>query len=178
MTRHNAGFLLADVLADQWRLSKFSRVGPSLVAKGRRRRREVVVLKPQTWMNRSGDAVADLVSRYPIDPADELLVLVDDFALPLGTIRLRARGSAGGHNGLESVEQAVGQGFARLRIGIGPLPDDIDDTADWVLQHFSQSELDELVERVPEMHDAVECWLVEGIETAMNRYNRKGDKRE
>lgn len=134
----------------------------------------VTLLKPQTYMNLSGDAIEPLLTWPDFDPAHHLLLLVDDSALPLGTFRLRARGSSGGHHGLESVEQALGSpAYARLRIGIGPVPEDVDDLADFVLAPFSPTEGDRLRELLPEMGDAVECWVQEGIHRAMNRFNRK-----
>ncbi len=125
-------------------------------------------------MNDSGAALAPLLDRPDWDPARDLLILVDDGALPLGTFRLRARGSSGGHNGLESIELALGsRGYARLRIGIGPVPEDVTDLADWVLAPFTRSEARTLSELLPEMGDAVDFWVAEGIERAMNRFNQK-----
>jgi PTH1 family peptidyl-tRNA hydrolase len=134
-------------------------------------------------MNRSGEAVSALRSATSLDPTTDLLVLVDDLALPRSTFRLRSRGSAGGHNGLVSVEQALGtQHYARLRIGIGPPPDDGDDQAEFVTAPFEPTELSELAELLPSLVDAVECWVEEGIVTAMNRFNRRigaeGEDRE
>lgn len=118
-----------------------------------------------------------LLATSGFDPAHDLLVLVDDLALPLGSLRLRAKGSAGGHNGLESVEDALGsQEYARLRIGVGPLPEDVDDQADYVLANFEPEELTTLASLLPALVDAVECWLTEGVEAAMNRFNRRGSE--
>ncbi len=126
-------------------------------------------------MNRSGAAVRELLAAVTVDPARDLLVLVDDVALPLGSFRLRARGSAGGHNGLRSIEAALGSGdYARLRIGVGPMPEGVDDQADFVLGQFERGELSALVDLLPDLADAVECWLAEGIDEAMNRFNRRG----
>ncbi|KPK03787.1 MAG: hypothetical protein AMS20_09930 [Gemmatimonas sp. SG8_28] len=174
-TRHNAGFLLADVLAEQWGLPRFRRSGRSVAARGTRGDTALVLLKPQTYMNRSGEAVRELLTAVPLDPATDVLVLVDDVALPLGSFRLRARGSAGGHNGLRSVEDAIGSGdYARLRIGIGPVPAGVDDHADFVLADFARDELAVLADELPDLVDAVDCWLTDGIERAMNRFNRRG----
>ena len=163
------------MLREQWELPKFRRLGPVLATEATRGGEPIVLLKPQTYMNRSGVAVAQLLESSTIDPTHDLLVLVDDLALPLGTLRLRARGSSGGHNGLESIEAAVGsQDYARLRIGIGPPPEDLDDQADFVTEAFEPEELRTLADLLPDMVDAVECWLAEGIETAMNRFNRRG----
>lgn len=163
------------MLAEQWGLPKPRRWGNALVTEGTRRRQSLVLLKPQTYMNLSGDAVAQLLAARDLDPSTDLLVLVDDIALPLGTFRLRARGSAGGHNGLESVEAAVGsEEYARLRIGIGPLPEDVDDQAEFVLSNLEPEEMTTLADVLPPLVDAVECWLLEGIDAAMNRFNRRG----
>lgn len=124
-------------------------------------------------MNRSGEALSPLLSRPGYDLRN-LLVLVDDTALPLGSFRLRARGSAGGHHGLESVEQALGsREYARLRIGIGPVPEGAKDLAAFVLAPFGRAEAAALRALLPVLGDAVECWLAEGIEQAMNRFNWK-----
>ncbi|MDH3456145.1 MAG: aminoacyl-tRNA hydrolase [Gemmatimonadota bacterium] len=175
ITRHNAGFLLADVLAEQWALPTFRRSGRALVSQKSLGGQQVVLMKPQTYMNLSGDAVASLLRSTNVEPSSELLVLVDDLALPLGTFRLRARGSAGGHNGLESVEEAIGSPeYARMRIGVGPLPDDVDDQSEFVLAPFEPQELSTLADLLPTLADAVECWLDDGIVVAMNRFNRRG----
>ena len=148
-----------------------------MVAEGTHLDHDIAVVKPQTYMNRSGRVLRPLVSEG-LDLVRDLLVVVDDFALPLGALRLRPRGSAGGHNGLESVEAALQTNeYARLRIGIGPVPEG-QDPADFVLERFTKAELAELVELLPELHDAVECWVAEGIEEAMNRYNRRGQQSE
>ena len=166
--------MLADALGDRWRLPRFSRAPRALAAEGRVGDAPVLVLKPQTYMNLSGLGLEPLLSRPEFDPAHHLLILVDDAALPLGTYRLRARGSSGGHNGLESVEQVLGSRvYARLRIGIGPVPEEGEDLADFVLAPFPSAEQAALRDLLPEMVDAVECWVMEGIEPAMNRFNKK-----
>lgn len=175
VTRHNAGFLLADSLADHWRCAPFRPAGSALATTGTVGGREVTLLKPQTFMNRSGAALRPLLAHPDFDASRDLLVLVDDLALPLGTFRVRARGSAGGHNGLASLEETLeGQEYARLRIGIGPLPADVADQAEWVLEPFAKKELATLVDLLPALADAVECWIVEGVDEAMNRFNRRG----
>lgn len=132
------------------------------------------MIKPQTYMNRSGAALAPLLDQPDFDPAHDLLVLVDDTALPLGAFRLRARGSAGGHHGLESIEATLrSRSYGRLRIGIGPVPDDVMDLADFVLAPFTRGEARELEGLLPVLGDATECWVSEGIERAMSRFNRK-----
>jgi len=117
-------------------------------------------------MNRSGAALASLRADPSFDPARDLLILVDDFAIPTGTFRLRAEGSAGGHNGLKSIEGALqSQQYARLRIGVGPLPEGAGDWADYVLAPFEPEQIEQVEALVPEMVDAVDRWLREGITT-------------
>lgn len=132
-----------------------------------------MVLKPQTYMNRSGAAIASLQDQPDFDPSLHLLVLVDDVALPVGRFRLRGAGSAGGHNGLKSVEGTLQrQDYGRLRIGVGPAPPDLDDLADFVLDRFTPEEAGAIEGLLDPMSDAVECWLTYGIEKAMNQFNR------
>ena len=132
-----------------------------------------MLLKPQTFMNRSGAALAPLLARPDFDPATDLLVLVDDVATATGRFRLRGAGSSGGHNGLKSLEGILRrQDYARLRIGIGPVPPDVDDLADFVLGRYSPDERASLEQLLDPMTDAVECWAAEGIERAMTRFNR------
>lgn len=133
----------------------------------------VQVIKPQTYMNRSGAALATLREREDFDPARDLLVVVDDVALDVGRFRLRGAGSPGGHNGLRSVEAVLRrQDYPRLRIGVGPRPLGNDDLADYVLDRFTSGERQLLEELLDPMAEAVECWAAEGIERAMNRFNR------
>ena len=124
-------------------------------------------------MNRSGAALASLRALTEFDPAADLLVLVDDVALPVGRFRLRGAGSAGGHNGLKSIEGALQrQDYARLRIGVGPAPVGLEDLSDFVLGGFDPEERRALDELLDPMAEAVECWLGEGVEAAMSRFNR------
>ena len=172
-TRHNAGFMVADILAARWELPPFRRSGRALVTEGMGHRR-VVVAKPLTWMNLSGEALAPFVADPDFVAASDLLVISDDFAIPLGTFRLRGAGSSGGHNGLESVEQALGSAdYPRLRVGIGPAPPETS-RRDFVLGHWNPDELDQLAAVLPDILEAVECWIDDGIETAMSRFNRRG----
>jgi PTH1 family peptidyl-tRNA hydrolase len=174
-TRHNAGFRLAEHLAERWKLGAFRRGERAREVSGVIAGREVKVLKPQTYMNRSGAALASLRALPGFDPAQQLLVLVDDVALAVGRYRLRGAGSAGGHNGLKSIEGALQrQDYPRLRIGVGAKPPEMDDLADWVLSDFTDEERGTIDALLDPMTDAVECWLAEGIEPAMTRFNRGG----
>ncbi|MGE0439389.1 MAG: aminoacyl-tRNA hydrolase [Gemmatimonadales bacterium] len=171
-TRHNAGFILADHLAERWGFGPWRREGPARVCRGMVGRVAVQLVKPHTYMNRSGAALGVARAEEGFDPAADLLVVVDEAALPVGRFRLRARGSAGGHNGLKSIEASLRtQEYARLRIGVGPMPGDID-MADYVLDPFEAAESEVIEELLDPMAEAVETWLAEGIETAMNRHNR------
>ena len=171
-TRHNAGFRLADRLVARWKLPPFRRADRARQTQGTWESHPVTVLKPQTYMNRSGAALAPLRVLPGFDPSQQLLILVDEVALPIGRFRLRGGGSAGGHNGLKSVEGVLQrQDYARLRIGVGPQPID-DDLSDFVLGPFTAEEREILDGLLDPMSEAVECWLEDGVEVAMNRFNR------
>ena len=159
-TRHNAGFLLADAVARHWNLPPFRRAERARATAGTVAGVSVRILKPTTFMNRSGAALASLRADPAFTPARDLLILVDDFQIPLGTFRFRPEGSAGGHNGLKSIEGALqSQNYARLRVGVGPLPEGTGDWADYVLVPFEQNELEQVESLMPQMIEAVEKWL-------------------
>jgi PTH1 family peptidyl-tRNA hydrolase len=147
------------------------------VAEGDWNGHPVRILEPQTYMNRSGAALTPLLTLPDFDPSRDLLVLVDDAALPIGRFRLRGAGSAGGHNGLKSVEGALRrQDYARLRIGVGPIPSDLDGLTDFVLDSFTNEDLEILDGLLDPMAEAVETWLEAGIEQAMAKHNRRADR--
>jgi PTH1 family peptidyl-tRNA hydrolase len=171
-TRHNAGWWLADHLASRWSIGSFERTGPAASAEGHVEGSSVRVVKPLTYMNRSGRALAPYLAGPGFRFEEDLLVLVDDVALAPGRFRLRARGSAGGHNGLGSVEEQLGsREYARLRIGVGSPSDSELDLTDWVLGAPAHSEEEAILEQFGRMALAVESWLEEGIEPAMNEFN-------
>ena len=173
-TRHNAGFLLAEAAVERWALPRFAHGRRARSTTGVVNGERVRVVEPLTFMNRSGAVVAAIAAEPGFELARDLLVLVDDFALPLGRFRLRPRGSSGGHNGLESVEAALqSREYARLRIGVGPTPPGVAWT-DFVLSPFEREERKVVDDLLPRMVDAVECWVLEGIEIAMTRYNLRG----
>jgi PTH1 family peptidyl-tRNA hydrolase len=170
-TRHNAGFLLVERLAERWRANwalekKFN----ARVAKAEPGGHRAILCEPQTFMNSSGEAVAVLAQFYRVLAA-RLLVVVDDADLPLGELRLRGGGSSGGHHGLESIEKHLGtRDFARLRIGIGRT-DGAREITNYVLGKFSPAET-KLAEKVLTVAcDQAECWLNAGIQKAMNQFN-------
>ncbi len=165
---------MCDHLARRWGFGDFRRGIDARIASGRIADRPVTLVKPTTYMNRSGAALAPFRNREGFDAAQHLLVLVDDVATDVGRFRLRGAGSPGGHNGLKSIEASLRrQDYARLRIGVGAKPPEYDDLADWVLGRFSKADRALVTEQMDRMADAVECWLSEGIERAMTKFNRQ-----
>ena len=172
-TRHNAGFLLVEKLAAQWKADWANeRKFAARMAKAERNGKRVLLCEPQTFMNLSGETVGAVTDFYQL-PVAQLIVAVDDADLPFGEIRLRPSGSSGGHHGLESIEQHLGsREFARLRIGIGR-KDSSRQIANYVLGKFDSSE-NELLEKVlSRAAGQIECWLNEGLPKAMSLFNGK-----
>ena len=170
-TRHNAGFLVVEEMAQRVKAGwNFEKKFSALVAKAERDGRKVLFAKPQTFMNLSGGAVSALLNFYQV-PLAHLLVVVDDADLPFGEIRLKPKGSSGGHHGLESIEQHVGsREFARLKVGIGR-KDGRREITGHVLGKFSTDELPLLEKVLRHAADQAECRVADGIEKAMNRFN-------
>lgn len=171
-TRHNVGFLVVDALAARAGAGKGREEWDAWVADATVGGSDVLLVKPLTFMNRSGVAVERLAARYGMSPGD-LLVVVDDLALELGSLRIRERGSHGGHNGLRSLIEVLGtDDFPRVRVGIrkDELPDDL---AGYVLSDFPQEDVLVVQESVGRAAEAVECVIREGALAAMSRYNRK-----
>jgi len=173
-TRHNAGFLLVEELARKWGADwKAEKRFESLVARGAPGGRTVWLVRPQTYMNASGEAVGPVMRYYRV-PLAGVLVVVDDADLPLGTVRLRSDGSSGGHHGLESVEAHLGtRSFARLRLGIGRTEAVVREITGHVLGRFTAAESELFGQVLVHAVAQVTCWLEEGIEKAMARYNGK-----
>src|SRR5437016_5061126 len=171
-TRHNAGFMVVERLADRWRANwRLEQKFASRVAKAERERRRLLLCEPQTYMNQSGDAVGKLAEYFHAE-LDRLLVVVDDADLPLGEIRLRPQGSSGGHHGLESIEQRLGtRQYARLRVGIGRLASDGREITRHVLGRFSPAEAGVMERVLDRAADQVECWSNDGIGMAMSQFN-------
>lgn len=163
---------MVDRLSSDWGLGPFQRSGSALAAGGLVGDHEVVLLKPVTFMNRSGAALAPLRNEPAFDIARDLLVVVDDVALDVGRVRFRPSGSTGGHNGLKSVEQTLETPeYPRLRVGVGGPPAGVA-LSDWVLSEFEPEEEQMIVELLPELAEGVRAWMDEGIEAVMSRYNR------
>ena len=169
-SRHNVGFMVADELARRWGIRYSHRWCDAQVGVGRAGRLGVAIAKPQTYMNLSGDSIKALLRRLRLGPS-ALIVVYDDLDLPLGRIRLRESGSAGGHRGVQSMIDRLGTAdFYRVRLGIGR--PDPRDAADYVLAEFSPAERDDLKDVVARACDAVALALEEGFVAAMNRFNR------
>jgi PTH1 family peptidyl-tRNA hydrolase len=168
-TRHNAGAMVVDVLARRHRVRLWRRRFRSACGRGRVARHDVWLVKPRTYMNLSGYAVAAATEELGIAPG-RILVISDDIDLPPGKIRLRERGSAGGHKGLQSIVDELGtQEFARLRVGVGGPPDD--DAAAYVLAPFDPGDADVVVAALERAADAAEAWLAQGAARAMTAFN-------
>lgn len=169
-TRHNLGFLVVDRLASGNRIAINKRKYDSLIGDWQTDGEKFLLVKPQTYMNRSGTAVKRLFRYFPVTAGD-LVVIQDDLDLPFGRIRIRAKGGAGGHLGVLSIMETLGEeGFFRVRVGIGRPPPNIDPT-DFVLEPFSTEETAQLDRVISRAANAVECLLEEGIHRAMERFN-------
>lgn len=170
-TRHNIGFLVVDRLARQLHIALDQLQCDALIGLGKSNAEPLLLAKPQTFMNRSGAAVAALLQRYGATPAD-LVVIYDDLDLPLGRIRIRPNGSAGGHRGVSSIiEHLGGEEFNRIRIGIGRPPVGVT-VVNHVLTPFAETEAGELSKIIERGSEALECVIHRGTETAMGIYNR------
>lgn len=178
-TRHNIGFQVIDALADKYHIKVLESKFKGLVGKGMMNGEKVLLLKPLTYMNLSGECIGEAVNFFKIDETSELIVIADDISLDVGQIRMRKKGSAGGHNGLKNIIAHLGhEEFIRMKIGVGDKPAGYD-LADYVLGHFNEEEKKILEESKKRAVLAVETIMSDGIEKAMNLYNtKKGKKHE
>jgi len=170
LTRHNVGFRVVDLLADRWTLTGQGRVreGAAVLEAQRDDAGRVLLVKPMRYMNGSGGPLRAALRQTEVDPAADLLVICDDIDLPLGRLRIRRSGSAGGHNGLRAIIAALGTDeFARCKVGIGRSGE----TVDHVLSTFTAEERDTATEAIATAADAAERWLRDGIASAMNTFN-------
>ncbi len=174
-TRHNVGWWVLDHLADVWHFDGWRKDNNAHISDGIVGGTKVRLLKPQTYMNLSGDALRPYTKRPFWSYQTDMLVVVDEVALPVGRYRLRSRGSAGGHNGLKHIEHTLkSQLYSRLRIGVGPSNPDHGikgDLSDFVLGNFGKIERQEILDLLPKFVDVSETWMKEGIEKAMNLFN-------
>ena len=171
MTRHNAGFMAGDAMAKAQgaaiNRSRFKALTGTCDIGGE----TVMLMKPQTFMNLSGEAVAQAVSFYKLAP-DHVIVVSDEVALPIGKLRIRTKGSAGGHNGLNNIIALLGTDqFPRIRIGVGAAPHPDYDMADWVLSSFKGKDAEDILAAAARAAEAVECYITKGADRAMNLYN-------
>lgn len=170
-TRHNAGFMVVDRLADRLNVRVETRKFLGFTGTGLLAGEKVVLLKPQTYMNVSGESIRAAADFYKLEP-DHIIVIYDDISLDMGSVRVRAQGSAGGHNGMKSIISHLGtNAYPRVRIGIGEKPSPMD-LADYVLSHFTKAEQEILREVTDQAADAVELLIGSGVQAAMNRYNK------
>lgn len=171
MTRHNAGFMAGDAMAKAQgaaiNRSRFKALTGTCDIGGE----TVMLMKPQTFMNLSGEAVAQAVSFYKLAP-DHVIVVSDEIALPIGKLRIRTKGSAGGHNGLKNIIALLGTDqFPRIRIGVGAAPHPDYDMADWVLSSFKGKDAEDILAAAARAAEAVECYITKGADRTMNLYN-------
>ena len=171
MTRHNAGFMAGDAMAKAQgaaiNRSRFKALTGTCDIGGE----TVMLMKPQTFMNLSGEAVTQAVSFYKLAP-DHVIVVSDEVALPIGKLRIRTKGSAGGHNGLKNIIALLGTDqFPRIRIGVGAAPHPDYDMADWVLSSFKGKDAEDILAAAARAAEAVECYITKGADRAMNLYN-------
>ncbi|MCI9102660.1 MAG: aminoacyl-tRNA hydrolase [Lachnospiraceae bacterium] len=171
-TRHNAGFDAIDVLAEKHGIQITERKHKAFCGTGFIGGERVLLAKPQTFMNASGESLREAADFYKIRP-EQVIVIYDDISLRVGQLRIRTKGSAGGHNGIKSIIAHLGsQDFPRIKIGVGAKPDRMD-LADYVLSRFSQTDRQMMEDAFQDAADAVEFMLADGADAAMNRYNRK-----
>ena len=172
-TRHNAGFLAMDALAEKYGIRIEEKKHKALCGSGVIEGVKVLLVKPQTFMNLSGESVRSVMDFYKIDPEEEMLVIYDDISLAPGNIRIRKKGSAGGHNGIKSLIAHTGtQNFMRIKVGVGEKPNGWD-LADYVLGHFSQDDMNQLKDVMPDIIGASVLMMQGNVDKAMNDYNAK-----
>lgn len=175
--RHNVGWMFVDALADKLGADNWKEKEQGLVAEGRIGTEKILLIKPLTYMNNSGECIGPLMRWYKLEPED-LIVVHDDMDIPVGTVRIRKKGSAGGHNGIKSTIAHVGdENFSRVRIGIGrPLPGWT--VVNHVLANFPAEDVSKIDEAIKYLIPAVECMVTEGTDVAMNKYNPKKVKKK
>ena len=172
-TRHNIGFDVIDMIADKNHITVGERKHKALIGKGFVGGQKVVLVKPQTYMNLSGESVREVIDFYKVDEKSDLIVISDDISLNVGQIRIRKKGSAGGHNGLKNIILHLGHDeFQRVKMGVGEKPAGCD-LVDYVLGHFPKEEREIMDESAGRAAEAIEVMITDGADAAMNLYNKK-----
>lgn len=172
-TRHNAGYMAIDAIAKHYNIDMNQAKHKSICGLGYIEGQKVLLLKPLTYMNLSGEAIIDAVNFYKVNPEDEVLIIYDDITLDVGKLRIRAKGSAGGHNGIKSIIAHLGtEKFKRIRIGVGDKPSGYD-LAAYVLGHFSKEDTATLADTFTKVCDATLLTVTDNFDKAMNQYNQK-----
>ena len=170
-TRHNAGFMAADAMEKDLGVSINKMRFKALTAAAEIEGEKALLMKPQTYMNLSGEAVIQAVKFYKISP-ENVIVVSDETSLPIGKLRIRKSGSAGGHNGLKNIIALLGtDAFPRIRMGVGAPPHPDYDMADWVLSAFKNQDYDDMCEAAKRVSAAIHCYITEGPDRAMNKFN-------
>lgn len=172
-TRHNIGFMAIDTIAEKYNIRVEEAKHKALIGKGVIEGQKVILVKPLTYMNLSGESVREVADYYKVDPENEIIVVYDDISLPVGQLRIRPKGSAGGHNGIKNIIAHLGtEKFMRIKVGVGEKPSKMD-LADYVLGHFTEEELKLEKEAFDKVTDAVNLIMADNVEKAMNLYNTK-----
>lgn len=170
-TRHNVGFDTIDIIAEKYHISVEEKKHKALIGKGYIEGQKVLLVKPQTYMNLSGESIREVCDYYKVDPEEELIVIYDDISLAPGKLRIRPKGSAGGHNGIKSIIAHLGtQNFNRIKVGVGEKPKGWD-LADYVLGHFTKEEAELMESAFQKAAEAVQVLIESDAATAMNRFN-------
>ena len=172
-TRHNTGFSVIDVIAEEFDIAVLEKKHKAVIGKGYIDGQKVILAKPQTFMNLSGESIRELVDYYKVDETSELIVIYDDVSMDVGQLRIRKKGSAGGHNGIKNIIAHLGHdAFLRIKVGVGEKPAGYD-LADYVLGRFSKEERAVMEEAFREASEAIEVMIAEGPDAAMNLFNKK-----
>ncbi len=170
-TRHNVGFSCIDAIAEEHNIDVIECKHKALIGKGYIGTQKVILVKPQTFMNLSGESVREIIDYYKVDEKTQLIVMYDDVSLPVGQLRIRKKGSAGGHNGIKNIILHLGHDtFERIKVGVGEKPPGYD-LADYVLGHFSKEDKSVMEESKKRVCKAVEMMVDEQIDAAMNQFN-------
>lgn len=177
-TRHNIGFMVIDEAAEKYDIRFTEKKHKAVIGKGMIGGEKVILVKPQTFMNLSGESIREIIDYYKIEDQTELIVISDDISLDVGAIRIRKKGSAGGHNGLKNIILHLGHDeFQRIRVGVGNKPAEYD-LIDYVLGHFDKEEQKLLTESINEAAEAIGVMIKDGPDVAMNQFNKKKKKLE